>query len=284
MNELQQKERDLLKIFIDFCDENKLTYFLVGGTLLGAIRHKGFIPWDDDIDVAMPREDYDKFIVLASKHYTKDKDVFFQNYRTDKHYPYVFSKLRDSNTTFIEKLYKHVDMNHGVYIDIFPIDGISKNSNEKKKKMDRIVMQKAFVFFLSWPINLMRKPRLKFFLTDILIDIALLPFCLLNINNWSKKVYEKSMKKISVKESKYVANMQCGDYRIKNNIYPTYLLDEYIDWPFEDLVAKVPKNYDEFLKLSYGDYMKLPPIEKQIGHHYNSGYDMHKSYREYLKK
>ena len=92
MNELQQKERDLLKIFIDFCDENKLTYFLVGGTLLGAIRHKGFIPWDDDIDVAMPREDYDKFVSLASKRFTKNNNVFFQNYRTDKHYPYVFSK------------------------------------------------------------------------------------------------------------------------------------------------------------------------------------------------
>lgn len=147
MNELQQKERDLLKIFIDFCDKNKLTYFLVGGTLLGAIRHKGFIPWDDDIDVAMPREDYDKFIVLASKHFTKDKDVFFQNYRTDKYYPYVFSKLRDSNTTFIEKIYKHVDMNHGVYIDIFPIDGISKNSNEKKKKWSESLCKKHLFSF-----------------------------------------------------------------------------------------------------------------------------------------
>ncbi|MCH5180668.1 MAG: LicD family protein [Erysipelotrichales bacterium] len=281
MNELQQKELDLLKEFTEFCKLHNLTYFLIGGTLLGAIRHSGFIPWDDDIDVGMPRPDYDMFCELAEKHFIGD--TFFQSYRSDKHYPYVFSKLRNSNTTFIEKIYKHVPMNHGVYIDIFPIDGISKNANEKKKKMDRRVMIKAIPFFISWPVNLMRKPRLKFFLTDILIDILLCPFLLFNINNWSKRLYEKSMKKIKISESTYVANMQCGDYRNKKNIYPTYLLDEYVDWQFEDLICKVPKNYDEFLTLSYGDYMKLPPLSEQVGHHYNSGYDMHKSYRDYKK-
>ncbi len=282
MNELQQKERDLLKHFIDFCEKNHLTYFLIGGTLLGAIRHSGFIPWDDDIDVGMPRPDYDKFCQLAEKHFVGD--IFFQSYRSDKHYPYIFSKLRDSNTTFIEKIYCHVPMNHGVYIDIFPIDGISKNPLEKKKKMDRKIMLKAILFFVSWPVNLMRKPRLKFFITDILIDILLSPFLLLNINNWSKKLYEKSMKKININDSAFVANMQCGNYLNKNNIYPTRLLQEFIDWPFEDLVCKVPKEYDEFLKLSYGNYMQLPPSEQQVGHHYNSGYDMHTSYRNYKGK
>ena len=91
------------------------------------------------------------------------------------------------------------------------------------------------------------------------------------------------MKKIGFNEATYVANMQCGDYRNKKNIYPKYLFDEYIDWQFEDLVCKVPKKYDEFLTLSYGDYMTLPPLNKQVGHHYNSGYDMEKSYRDYIK-
>ena len=119
MNELQQKELDLLKEFVKFCELHNLTYFLIGGTLLGAIRHLGFIPWDDDIDVGMPRPDYDRFCELAEKHFVGD--IFFQSYRSDKGYPYIFSKLRNSNTTFIEKIYRHVPMNHGVYIDIFPL-------------------------------------------------------------------------------------------------------------------------------------------------------------------
>lgn len=282
MNELQKVERDLLKEFVEFCEEHNLKYFLIGGTLLGAIRHKGFIPWDDDIDVALPRPDYDKFCSLAEKHFVGD--TFFQSYRSDKHYPYVFSKLRNSNTTFVESIYKHVDMNHGVYIDIFPIDGISKNKNDSKIKIHRRIIRKSLLFFLSWPINLMRKPRLKYLLTDLLIDIILLPFVLLNIGNWSKKLYERKMKCISVNDAEFVANIQCGDYRNKNNIYPSYLLNEFIDWSFEDLICKVPKNYHEFLTLSYGDYMKLPPKEEQVGHHYNAGYDMHMSYKDYFKK
>ncbi|MCH5172453.1 MAG: LicD family protein, partial [Erysipelotrichales bacterium] len=153
----------------------------------------------------------------------------------------------------------------------------------KKWKMDLRVILIAIPWALSWPAKLMRKPRLKYCITDILIDILLWPFLLFGINNWSTKLYEKWAKKVKVEESTYVANYQCGDYRNTKNIYPTNLLDEFIDWQFEDLTCKVPKNYDEFLTLSYGDYMKLPPLSKQKGHHYHSGYDMNKSYREYLK-
>ena len=223
MNELQQIDSDLLKEYIDFCEKHNLTYFLMAGTLLGAIRHKGFIPWDDDIDVAMPREDYDRFCELAAKEFTGD--IFFQSYKTDKHFPYVFSKLRNTNTTFIEAVYKHVDMNHGVYIDIFPIDGISKHNANKFWVHIKIYLQ-AIIWFLGWPVVLFRKPRLKFFLTDIIIDILVLPFFLFNIGNWSKKVYEKILKHIKLKDAKLVANIQCGDYRNKKNFYPKELLGE----------------------------------------------------------
>lgn len=282
MNELQTIEKNLLKEFIDFCDKYHLTYFLIGGTLLGAIRHSGFIPWDDDIDVAMPRPDYDRFCELAEKEFKGD--TFFQSYRSDKNYPYIFSKLRNSNTTFIEKIYKHVNMNQGVYIDIFPIDGISKKSKINYRAIHNKIICKSLLFFIAWPKNLWRKPRLKYFIFDVLIDILVLPFFLFHIGNWSKKLYERNMKKIKYEEATVVANIQCGDYRNRGNVYPKELLEEFIDWPFEDLVCKVPKRYDEFLALAYGDYMTLPPLEKQVGHHYNSGYDMHKSYRDYNKR
>lgn len=281
MNELQQKERDLLKIFVDFCNKHNLKYYLVGGTLLGAIRHKGFIPWDDDIDVAMLREDYDKFCELAAKEFTGD--IFFQSYKTDKNYPYIFSKLRDSNTTFVEAIYKHVNMNHGVYIDIFPVDGLSKKSTNRYLLHIKIWLQ-ALIWFLGWPVILFRKPRLKFFLTDILIDILVLPFFLFRINNWSKKAYEKITTTIPFKKAKMIGIIQCGDYRNKRNAIPKELLYEFIDWPFEDLICKVPKEYDKYLTYEYGDYMKLPPNSQQVGHHYSSGFDLHLSYKDYMKK
>ena len=280
LNELQLVEKDLLKQYINFCEEHNLRYFLMCGTLLGAIRHKGFIPWDDDIDVAMPREDYDRFCELASKHFTGD--IFFQSFKTDKRYPYCFSKLRNSNTTFVERVYRYVKMNHGVYIDIFPIDGISKKSRPSHKRLSLKIFFMWMPFFLSWPGFFFRKPRLKWFLLDILVDILVAPFLLFHINNWTKKIYEKRMKKIKVEEATYVANIQCGN-PLMSQIYPAYLLDEYIDWPFEDLICKVPKAYDEMLTLTYGNYMTPPPVQKQKGHHYSKGFDMHIGYKDYMK-
>ena len=114
MNDLQKKQLDILKAFIKVCEKHNLRYFLVGGTALGAIRHKGFIPWDDDIDVGMPREDYDKFVLLQDEY--KGTPYFIQTYKTDPCYIYNFGKLRDSSTTFIESQYKNHRINHGVWI------------------------------------------------------------------------------------------------------------------------------------------------------------------------
>ena len=117
---LKQIELNLLVCFKEICEKHKLDYFLTGGTLLGAVRHKGFIPWDDDIDVGMPREDYETFLRVASS--CLPDGIFLQTRKTDPEVPFNFAKLRDSRTTFIETSIKDLDINHGVYIDIFPID------------------------------------------------------------------------------------------------------------------------------------------------------------------
>ena len=124
MNELQQKELELFKAFVRVCEKHNLKYFLVGGSALGAIRHKGSIPWDDDIDVGMPREDYDKFCELQYEY--EGTPYFIQNFKSDPCYIYNYGKLRDSSTTFIENTYKNNRINHGVWIDIFTIYGFSK--------------------------------------------------------------------------------------------------------------------------------------------------------------
>lgn len=121
MNELQQAEFALLKAFDQVCAKLGLKYFLVCGSALGAAKYRGFIPWDDDIDVALYREDYEIFCAHAAA--LLPEHLFVQNYRTDPAFPAIYSKLRDSNTTYIEKSARHLPIHHGIFIDVFPLDG-----------------------------------------------------------------------------------------------------------------------------------------------------------------
>lgn len=125
IEKLKDIELDILKCFISICEKNNLRYFLIGGTLLGSVRHKGFIPWDDDIDVGMPRKDYELFIERA-RHHLPDY-YFVQTFSTDPSYPNNFMKIRDSRTTFLETAVKHLRMNHGVFIDVFLLDEYPSN-------------------------------------------------------------------------------------------------------------------------------------------------------------
>ena len=140
MNALQEKQLNILKYFIKVCEKHNLQYFLVGGSTLGAIRHKGFIPWDDDIDVGMPRKDYDKFVELQSEF--EGTPYFIQTFKTDPCYIYNYGKLRDSSTTFIENTFKQHRINHGVWIDIFPIDGFSKEMMPREKLAKKVTYQR----------------------------------------------------------------------------------------------------------------------------------------------
>ena len=131
MNRLQQVEFEMLCEFVRICDELGLTYYLVCGSALGAVKYKGFIPWDDDLDVALPRPDYEVFCEKAQS--MLPSHLFLQNHHTDPYYPLIFSKIRNSNTAFIEKSYAGTNINHGIYIDVFPLDGYPEDVALQKK-------------------------------------------------------------------------------------------------------------------------------------------------------
>ena len=160
LQKMQEVELDLFKAFIEVCEKLQLKYYLLGGTLLGAVRHKGFIPWDDDIDVGMPRKDYEIFIQKAQdllpEHY------FVQNCYTDGKLPMAFCKIRNSNTTFIETSVKDFKINHGIFIDIFPLDYYPQDKKKKKqfykKKLwwDRIIRKK-----FTWEYTIKTKIKNK---------------------------------------------------------------------------------------------------------------------------
>ena len=126
LNRMHLLHLDILKEFIRICNKYELRYFLLGGSCLGTVRHQGFIPWDDDIDVGMPRPDYERFMEIAQNELPEY--YFLQNSKTDPDYPLCFAKIRDSRTTFIERSVSHLNINHGIYFDIFPLDGLSNGS------------------------------------------------------------------------------------------------------------------------------------------------------------
>lgn len=276
MNELQKCELELLKEVLKVCENHGLKCFLIGGTTLGAIRHGGFIPWDDDIDIGLPRPDYDKLMALAKEF----KDPFFlQNYITDPKYPYNFAKLRNSDTTFIEKQFSHIKMNQGVYIDIFPIDGISKK-NKINFRVKLRVYTMWFRFYLIYLGRLYRPIRKKHFIKDLFVDIFALFFMPWNVGHFLNKSIEKSMKKIPYQEANLVVNFQGANF--SKEPLPKEYFGDGIYKKFEDIdECLVQSNYDRYLSWIYNDYMTPPPPEKQIGHHYHRGLDLNKSYKEF---
>ena len=279
MNDLQKKQLDILKEFIRVCKKHNLHYFLVGGTCLGAIRHKGFIPWDDDIDVGMPRADFDKFMLLQDEF--KGTPLFIQNYKTDSKYIYNFAKLRDSSTTFIEDFYANHRINHGVWIDIFPIDGMSYEEKESKKLAYKI-RHVWFNIYLAYLPALRRTVRKETWFKDICLNIVAGLFYVFDIAHYRNKYIDRYVRKIDYDKAKMVGNY--FGFNMKKEAMPKEWFDEYIEVDFEDIKVSVLKEYDKYLTKLYGNYMKYPPLDKQVGHHYNKGLSLTEGYKDYIKR
>ncbi len=270
MNHLQQAEFDILKIFVDICEKNNLQYFLVCGSALGAVKYKGFIPWDDDIDVGMPREDYEKFLEIAPS--ILPEYIFIQNYKTDLKFPHVFSKLRNSNTTFIEKGTAHLDINHGVYIDLFPLDShpvsvFSQKTFELKRKL------------LSWKQYCAFKGGSK------KVRIRNKIFRLFGYHKKTHKTLEK-MERLYTKYPFDKSLVWCnyGNYQGKLEYAKKEQYGKGIDMEFEGLKVKVPENYDEYLTQKFNDWRADLPKEQQVGHHFHEVFDPNKPYTYYTQK
>lgn len=261
---LKAIELDILKAFIDVCKKNSLNYYLLGGSCLGAVRHHGIIPWDDDIDVGLLRADYNKFMEVGQKYLPEH--YFLQNYRTDPEYYVNFAKIRDSRTTFIESSLKNLHINHGVYIDVFPLDYYPEKSMLFKAK-DLLLKARASVEYeadFSYKMKALQK-----------ISRVFCP----SVNRAVEKRDELMQ---SVSNSNLIANI-CGAWRDKE-ITPKEWFGDGIEVEFEDILVNIPRNYNEYLTKLYGDYMTPPPVEKRIGHHYTEVIDLDISYKEYANR
>lgn len=276
MNEFQKVMLEALKEFIRVCTKHNLRYYLVTGSALGAVRHRGFIPWDDDIDVAMPRKDAMKLLALKDEF---SKPYFLQHYKTDPGYVYPYMKLRNSNTTYVENFMQYHKINHGIWIDIFIMDGMSKTEKLKSKSKNGRLW---FFYYLVFLANFYAKPRRKTFIVQILLYFVSFLFLPFKINNWLIKAIDKSMQKIDYESAELV-----GSYFLwggNKEAMPKRIYGEGQKAIFEGVEVVIPTDADEYLTRRFGDYMELPPEDKRYGHHFSVAESTTIGYKDYYKK
>lgn len=258
---------DMLKWFHSFCEENGLRYYALGGTMLGAARHKGFIPWDDDVDVGMPREDYNKLERLLEKH-QNERYVLETPNTTAKDYFYPISKLYDTHTTLIENT--KVKIKRGIYLDIFPLDGIGNSLEESRKNYKSIARTQNLLLL---KVGGIRKGK-SFYKNWAVIVFRVIP---LNAKKYLKKLVEKCSR-YSWNDCLWVGNL-VGAWRF-NEIMPKTYIGQPKKYAFEDTEIYGVENADAYLTSLYGDWRKLPPKEKRVSHHDFLSIDLEKSYKE----
>jgi lipopolysaccharide cholinephosphotransferase len=271
MTPLQQKEFEILSEFIKVCKKLSLTYFLVCGSALGAVKYNGFIPWDDDVDVALPREDYEIFIKEAAKHLPRH--LFVQNSYTDPNFPKMYTKLRDSQTTFIEKTVSHIKMNHGIFIDVFPLDGYPKKKLSQKKT--EIFKRYYETIYLS-VADFKKSGKTK--IVHGLIN-------LLGLNKNMQKITKKYTKLVS-KYKTDSSDIWCnhGNWQGKLEYAPSYQYGKGFVTTFEGIEVIVPEKYDEYLTQKYGNWRADLPEEHKKGHHTYFALSTFVPYSEYPDK
>ncbi|OAA86937.1 LicD family protein [Clostridium ljungdahlii] len=258
IEKVRYAQLDLLSELKRICEKYNISYFLVGGTLIGAVRHNGFIPWDDDIDVGMFRKDYQRFIKAC--YIELDSEYKIYDWKIDPASPLPFLKLKIKGTHYREELSKDILMDDSIFIDVFPFDNAPDSNILRKIQEIRIyVIRKILLLRCGFSIG--DVGRIKKLLYRILLLISKIR----TVNAW-KDSCMKIMTAYNDVVTKCVVDM-CGAYSYKKELKDRKFLQEMKYHKFENLDVCIPKNYDQVLREIYGDYMKLPPVEQQVSRH-----------------
>ena len=251
LKKLQKYQMVITDEFVKFCDENNIEYFLLGGSALGAVRHNGFIPWDDDMDVGLMRKDYEFFL----ENYVDNDKFYLQAIERDNNYWNMYAKLRMKNTLMEEERLKDLDVPKEIFIDIFPIDNAPSGGYDKIKIKANIAKILKMSLLVKMKVAHLYECNFKI-ITKI---CSWLPKGLIY------KINKKIMTSYKDDNSTYTITY-LSEYAIKKGYLLRSVYLPAKDCKFEDRVYKVPNDVDFYLKNMYGDYMTLPKEEDRISH------------------
>jgi len=257
-------QMDLLIEMDRICQKHNIRYFLTAGTLIGAIRHDGFIPWDDDIDVGMLREEFDRFREVCKDEL--DPAYFYHDWTLDPASPHPFAKLKIRGTHYPETLAAKSDMNDCVYIDIFPYDNAPDSEFLRKiHHIKRYLIKKILLLRCNFDLSGGRLGR------RILYGTLKFLSRIRSVEGW-KKAYTRMQQQYNDQPAEKVVNLG-GAYSYAKESIPRTVVEKTVPHLFEGKLFQVPEGYDAFLRNCYGDYMQLPPEEQRVGRHEIVGID-----------
>ncbi|MGM0123412.1 lipopolysaccharide cholinephosphotransferase [Enterococcus sp. AZ194] len=263
LRKVQLAELAIIDEIVRICNENGITYYISGGTYLGAVRHNGFIPWDDDADIAMPRKQFDRFLEIAQKELQANFEL--KDYRFDLGYPYYVPKVVDNSVLLLDR--STVDEKIiPAWVDIFPLDGLPSNAI-RAYFHKKILLFKRYMYNMSSfnqivKVNKKNRPLLE----KIFVWIGKNTNLFNKLN--SKKIMDsitRSLKRFPEDKSDTYMNFM-GSYKFKSILNKKNIYGDGADYSFEGRYFNGPKNYHEYLTQIYGDYMQIPDESEQNKH------------------
>lgn len=260
LHKLQMTQLEMLKVVKEICKKENIKYFITDGTLLGAVRHQGFIPWDDDLDIAMPREDYNKFIQIAQKEF--GNTYFLQTWDTDYSFPFPYAKMLKCGTKCVEAVTSDANVKEGIFIDIFPIDHCGSEEEMRREILMYLFWSKILLMkcgYKVWRANGSRNKYIKY-----------LPFIFLSKFFSRKALIKLINSKINKWNNKYKNTNKCYEnvgYNFLPWIMNSRFFDRLVEINFERELFFAPERYDDYLSDIYGNYMEFPPEEERENRH-----------------
>lgn len=254
---------DIMEFVDSFCRKNNIKYFIAFGTLIGAIRHKGMIPWDDDIDIVMPREEYNRFIHLMQEQ--KGKTRYQVNcFETDPQFYLPWARVCNNTTILLNRPHRK-ENDLGVWIDVFPLDNAPKI--EERELWYKEYLRKRAKMNFTIPTSYENfSLKQQFFTTEFFRRVY---YGVRNFNKYRKDFEAWAIKYNEVESDEYMVPGTMYKMRL---VFPKNLFDESVEVEFDGLKLIAPAEYDKFLRIVYGDYMRLPPVEKRQSHHHFTAY------------
>lgn len=271
LTQIKKKSLETFLYFKTFCEAHGLLFYFCGGCCIGAIRHKGFIPWDDDIDVFMPRKDYEKLTKLWPKYAATEYFSLVRANSPDFN-SQIFTTIVNNKTTLIKPHQKELDIPHGVTIDVFPLDGCPSSRFARKMQLFWSLIYDLYL------AQIVPKNHGKFvtFIGQALLKIV--PSKNVRYKIW--KYAEKKMSKYKIEDCKYITEL-CAGPKYMRIEYPKEIFANSVEKEFEGYMMPVPVGYDTYLKMAFGDYMTVPPENNRNTCHDVYFYDFDSPYTKY---